>query len=129
MYTCRGDKDRTMTIQMYLHKVKPSFLMLIYQKKEHDQKIQLDVAINLRHITKNDRITFYVKSKNIACLSTDDSEDVYEQLINSLLGYYEEKLLICRTSSSYVYESVEGLNIHFHKTNLNRGSSYVVSPD
>ena len=43
---------------MYLDKVRPYLITLINEKKISDQKIQLDIAINLRHITKNDRITF-----------------------------------------------------------------------
>ena len=129
MYTCRGDKNRDKNISMYLDKVRSFLIALIDEKKVSDQKIQLDIAINLRHITKNDRITFYVKSKNIVYLSLDHSEDILEQLINSLLKYYEDKLLICRTDSSSAYESVEGLSIHFHKIDLNRGSSYMPSPD
>ena len=65
MYTCRGDKDRDMNIDIYLDKIKPYLIALIDKKKISHQKIQLDMAINLRHITKSDRITFYVKSKNI----------------------------------------------------------------
>ena len=129
MYTCRGDKNRDMDISLYLDKVRQYLITLIDEKKISDQKIQLDIAINLRHIKKHDRITFYVKSKNIICLPSDNSEDILEQLINSLYKYYEDKLLICRTDSSYVYESVEGLSIHFHKIDLNRGSSFMPSPD
>ena len=36
--------------------------------------------------------------------------------------------MICITDSSYVYESVEGLDIHFHKIDLRRGSSYIPTP-
>ena len=82
MYTFRGDKDRDMNISMYLDKVKPYLVALIDEKKLSHQKIQLDIAINLRPITKNDRITFYVKSKNILCLPSDNSEDILEHLIN-----------------------------------------------
>ena len=39
------------------------------------------------------------------------------------------KLLICTADSSYVYEIVEGSSIRFHKIDLNRGSSYIPSPD
>ena len=105
---------------MYLDKVRPYLITLINEKKISDQKIQLDIAINLRHITKNDRITFYAKSKNIVCLPSDNSEDILEQLINSPRNHYEDKLLICGTYSSYVYEIAEGLSIHFHKIDLNR---------
>ena len=65
MYTCRGHKDRDMNIDIYLDKIRPYLIALIDKKKISHQKIQLDMAINLRHITKSDRITFYVKSKNI----------------------------------------------------------------
>ena len=129
MYTCREDKNGDMDIDMYPDKVRPYLITLIDEKKLSEQKIKLDIAINLRHITKNNRITFYVKSKNITCLLSDNSEDILEQLINSLRNYYEDKLLLCRTDSSYVYESVEGLSIHFHKIDLNRGSSYIPPPD
>ena len=59
---------------MYLDKVRPYLLALIDEKKITDQKIQLDISINLRHITKNDRISFYIKSKNIVRLP--DSSDI-----------------------------------------------------
>ena len=129
MFTCRGDKNRDMDIDMYLDKVRPYLITSINEKKISDQKIQLDIVINLRHITKNDRITFYFKSKTIVCLLSVNSEDILEQPINSLRNYYEDKLSISRTDSSYVYESVEGLSIHFHKIDLNRGSSYIPPPD
>ena len=51
MYTCRDDKDRDMNIDMYLDKVRPYLIDLIDEKKLSDQNIQLDIAINLRHIT------------------------------------------------------------------------------
>ena len=86
---------------MYLDKVRPYFITLINEKKISDQKIQLDIAINLRHITYNDRIAFYVKSKNIVSLPSDNSEDILEQLINSLCRYYADKLLFCRTENSF----------------------------
>ena len=129
MYTCRGDQDRDMDIDMHLDKVRPYLIAPIDKKKKSDQKIQLDIAINLRHMTKKDRFTFYVKSKNIVCLTSDNSKDILEQLINSLHKNCADKLLICRTDSSYVYESIEGLSIHFHKIDLNRGSSHIPSPD
>ena len=101
MYICRGDENRDMDIDVYLDKVRPYLITLINENKISDQKIQLDIAINLRHITKNDRIAFYVKSKNIVCLSSDNSEDILEQLVNSLHRYYADKLLFCRTEHSF----------------------------
>ena len=50
-------------------------------------------------------------------------------LIASFYELYRDNLQLCRTSSSYVYESVKGLGILFHKVDLNRGSSCIPSPD
>ena len=50
MYTCRGNKNRDMDIDMDIDKVRPYLTTLINEKKISDEKIQLDIAINLRHI-------------------------------------------------------------------------------
>ena len=63
MYACRGDENRDMDIDMYLDKVRPYLIALIDEKELSDQKIQLDIAINLRHITKSDRTTFFCQIK------------------------------------------------------------------
>ena len=128
MYTCRGDKERNMYINKYLEKIKSYLNALIDDKKTSSHKIQLDI-VNLIHLTKSDRITFYVKSKNIVCLPSDDSEDILNQLIDSLLEYFDDKLMVCRTDSSYVFENIGGFSIHFHKIDLKRGSSYISTPD
>ena len=36
--------------------------------------------------------------------------------------------MVCRTDSSYVFESVEELRIRFHKIDLRRASSYIPTP-
>ena len=76
-------------------------------------------------MTKRDRITFYVKWKNLVTNLSDKAEEILYQLYDSLLKYFEAKLMICRTDSSYVYESIEGLDIHFHK----KGSSNIPSTE
>ena len=50
---------------------------------------------------------------------------ILNMLIDSLLEYFNDKLMVCRTDSSYVFESVEGFSIHFHKIDLRRASSYI----
>ena len=129
MYSCRGDKERNMYINKYLEKIKSYLIPLIDDKKTSSHKIQLHIAVNLIHLTKSDRITFYVKSKNIVSLPSDDSEDILNQLIDSVLEYFNDKLMVCRTDSSYVFENTEGFSIHFHKIDLKRGSSYISTPD
>ena len=65
-----------MTTDTYLDKVIPYLRILIDKKKITDQKIQLDIGTNLRHITEDKRITFYVKTVNIMCLPSDNTDDI-----------------------------------------------------
>ena len=129
MSSCRG--DRTMSISQYLDAVKPHLFALIDEKKNiSSQKIQLVIAVNLIHLTKSDIITFYVKSKNIVTNPSHKTEEILYQLYDSLLKSFDDKLMICRRkNSSYVSESIEGLDIHFHKIDIRRGSSYIPSPE
>ena len=128
MSSCRGDKDSYMSISNYLDTVKPYLFALIDEKNTSSQKVQLVIAVNLIHLTKSDRITFYVKSKNITTAPSDKTDEIIYQLYDSLFKYFEDKLMICRTDSRHVYESIEGIDIHFHKIDLRRGSSYIPSP-
>ena len=92
MYTCRDDKDNTMSINEYISIISPYLLDLIVRKKMLDSnKIQLVIAIGLMHLTSNNIVTFYVKSKNVTCTPADKSSDILHDLISSLLKYYKEK--------------------------------------
>ena len=57
-YNCRGDLTRKMSIDTYMDKRNPFIKILIDEKKTTAQKIQLDIGINLVHITDNKRIRF-----------------------------------------------------------------------
>ena len=72
---------------------------------------------------------FYVKSKNIEILPSEDVNDIIKQVTDSLYANYEEEMLKLRNSSGYMFDSIEGLGIHFHMIDLRRGSSYIKSPD
>ena len=113
-----------MYITNYLDKIKPDLIPLIDEKKVANNKIQFDIAINFIHLTKSDRITFYVKSENIESYMYDCSQDILNQLYDSLLKYFNDKLLICSANRSYLFK----FSIHFHKIDLKRGSSYISTP-
>ena len=101
---------------------------MIDKKKILNNKIQLVIAINLIHLDKNDIITFYVKSKNVICTPSDDTSNIMDELLQSLSKYYHEKLMIARADSSYIFHSVNELNIHFHTIDLKRTGTYIESP-
>ena len=64
----------------------------------------------------------------ITCTPTDNTDDILNELYVSLFHYYEEKTVICRTDSSYVFHSIDGFSMHIHKIDLRRGSSFIPSP-
>ena len=115
MYTCRGDKDNTMSIYDYISKVSPYLLDLIVKKTEHDSnKIQLVIAIDLIHLTSNNIVTFYVKSKIFICTPADNSSDILHELVSSLLKYYNEKLLLCRIAVMFFTVLMNLVSIFIH---------------
>ena len=124
-YYIRGDKTRQLSLDSYLYNIKNYIKILIDENKISEQKIQLDIGINLIHITDKQRITHFTKSDNIKCLPSSNTDHILNKLLKSLEEKYQEDIRLCHTSSSFIYESVEELNIHFHKINLQRGASYI----
>ena len=93
----------------------------------YEQKIQLDMGINMVHISEQKRITHFSRS-DVICLPSSDTNEIINQLLTSLYEKYEQDLTISHASSSFSYESVEELNIHFNKVDLRRGASCIEIP-
>ena len=79
-------------------------------------------------LIKNTR-TFYVKSDNKEIILGNDTNDIINERFESFLSNYQKEEQVLRNGSNYTFESVDELNIHFHKTQLKRGKSYIDSPD
>ena len=86
------------------------------------------MGINMVHISEQRRITHFSKSDNVICLPSSDTNEIINQLSISLYEKYEQDLTISHASSSFSYESVEELNIHFNKIDLKRGASFIETP-
>ena len=114
-YHFSGDPDRNMSLTSYFDKIIPYLRVLIDKNKLYEQKIQLDMGINMVHISEQKRITHFSKSDNIICLPSSDTNEIINQLLTALYEKYEKDLLISHASSSFSYESVEELNIHYKK--------------
>ena len=125
----RGDKLRNMSVKPYLDNIISYLRMLIDKNKVHEQKIQLDIGFNMTHISDDERrITHFSRSDDVICRPSSDTNEILEQLTLSLYEKYQNDLYLTHESSSFVYESVEECDIHFHKVDLRRGASYIESP-
>ena len=127
-YHSRGEPDRNMPVTSYFDKIIPHLRVLIDKNKFHEQKIQLDMGINMVHISEQKRITHVSKSDNVICLPSSDTNEIINQLLTSLYEKYEQDLTISHASNSFSYESVEELNIHFNKIDLKRDASFIETP-
>ena len=127
-YHFRGHPNRSMSVTTYCDKIIPYLRVLIDENKLYEQKIQLDIGINMVHISEQKRITHFSKSDNIICLPSSDANEIINQLLTSLYEKYQHDLTISHESSSFTYEKVEELNIHFNKIDLKRGASFIETP-
>ena len=58
-----------------------------------------------------------------------NSYDIVKRLINSFLNNYQKEEKLLRNRSNFVFEGVDLLSYHIHKTSLKRGNSYIKSPE
>ena len=58
-----------------------------------------------------------------------ETDDIIKTLINSFLNNYQKEEIILRNGSNFVFESVDLLPYHIHKTSLRTGKSYIKPPE
>ena len=134
-YESRGDKDKKLSVKQYLYMIMPYLSDLINDHKNirnesNEWKIQLNMSINFISFNDAGEIpTFFVWSDNEEIRSGNETDDIIKRLLNSFLTNYQNEEAILRNGSNFVFESVDLLSYHIHKTNLKRGKSYIKSPE
>ena len=71
----------------------------------------------------------YTRSDNIEIMFFDDSDDIIEQLFRLLVQKYEENVQNKMRGSDFEFDGVNFLYYDFNKISLNRGGSYIDSPE
>ena len=90
----------------------------------NEWKIQIDMHVNF--VSSNDTgetRTSFVWSNNEEIRLGNETDDTIKGLINSFLNEYQKEEIILRNGSNFVFESVDLLSYHIHKTSLKRGNS------
>ena len=62
----------------------------------------------------------FVRDDNGEIRSGDETNDIINGLLKSFLSNYQNEEKILRNGSNFVFESVDLLSYHIHKTNLKR---------
>ena len=103
--------------------------MIDDHKAKGEWKIQLTMRIIFVSFTDaNETREMHTKSDNITIMSGIETEDVINELFNTFRRRYqglETKI----KGSSFIFEGIDLLEYHLHKISLNRGSSYIKSPE
>ena len=110
----------------------PSLADSINKKKNNgvECKIQLNMGINFISTNDAGKIrTFHVRSDNEEIRSGNETPEIITKLIKSFLSNYQEEEKILGNGSNFVFDIVDLLAVHIHKTNLKRGKSYIKSPE
>ena len=71
----------------------------------------------------------YAKSNNIEITNGIETNNIIKELFESFLKRYQEELETKMKGSKFVFDSVDLLYHSLHNINLNRGGSYIDSPD
>ena len=115
----------------YFDKIKPYLKDMIDDyKSKGEWKIQLVMTvIFVSFIDKNETQVMDTKSDNVKIMNGTDTNDAIIELIKSFPKRYQEGLETKMKRSSYIFERVDLLEYNLHKISLNRGSSYIESPE
>ena len=131
LYESSGDKDSKLSIYKYFDIIKPYLRDMIDNHKARGEwKIQLTMQIIfVCFIDANETRAVHTKSDNITIMSGIETDDAINELLKSFINRYQEGLQTKMKGSSFTFDRIDLLEYHLHKIGLNRGSSYIESPE
>ena len=131
LYESSGDRDSKLAIYEYFDIIRPYLRDMIDNHKARGEwKTQLTMRIIfVSFIDAYETRVMHTKSDNIEIMSGVETSDTINELFNSFSKRYQEGLETKMKGSSFVFERIDLLEYHLHKISLNRGSSYISSPE
>ena len=116
----------------YLDIIRPFLRDVINNHKTHGEwKMQLTMQITfISSLGTREFCIMHSKSANAEIMSGIETDDIINELFESFLKRYQEGLETkMKEGSNFVFESVDLLYYSLHKISLNRGGSYIDSPE
>ena len=115
-------------VVIYYIKVEEIKINWLYTKSKGEWKMQLSMQIIFVSFTDANETHMYTKSDNITIMS-DIETDVINELFNFFRRRHQEGLQTKMKGNNFTFERIDLLEYHLHKISLNRGSSYINSPE
>ena len=88
--------------------------------------------MNVYFVSSNDTgeiRNIFVWSDNEEIRLGNGTDGIIKGLTNSFLNNYQKEETILGNGSNFVFQSVDLLSYHIHKTSLKRGNLYIKSPE
>ena len=102
---------------------------VIDYKTQGEWKIQLTIIISFISSKDSDEIrTMHTKSNNVEIMMGNETDEIVEELVESLFQKYQEGLEEKMRGSEFIFDSADLLHFNLHKISLNRSGSYIDSP-
>ena len=100
-------------------------------KSKGEWKIQLTAEINFTSLKpdSNETRIMHSKSDNTEIMTGSDTNEVTEEFFKSFLQRYQEGLQEKMRGSEFAFDEVNLLYYDLNKISLNRGGSYIDSPE
>ena len=94
-------------------------------------KIQLVMQVNfISFIDSEETCIWHTWSDNVEILMGSETDDIITEPIDSLLQRYQKELEESeKNGSNFIFDGIDLLSYHLHKTSLKRGKSYIESPE
>ena len=129
LYESRRDKKAKLALYEYFDKIKPYLKDMINDyKSKGEWKIQITIRIIfISFIDKNETQVMHTKSDEI--INGIDTSNAINEFIDSFMKRCQEGLETKMKGRSYIFERIDLLEYNLHKVSLNRGSSYIKSPE
>ena len=128
-YESKG--DRILGIHEYLALIEKYLRELInHYKNKGEWKIQLTAAINFVSLKPGSDETrvMYTRSFNEEIMEGSGTDEVIKSFFESFLKIYDLNLQEKMKGSDFAFDGVNSLYYDFNKMSINRGGSYIDSP-
>ena len=131
LHESRGDKDAKLLIDEYFDIIRLYLIHMIDNHKARGKwKIQLIMQIIfVSFVDANETRAMHTKSENIVIMSGTETNNIINKLFKSFFKICQEGLEKKMKGSNFTIERIDLLENHLHKISLNRGSTYINSPE
>ena len=129
-YESKGDK--TLTLKEYLALIERYLRKLInHYKNKGEWKLQLTAEISFVSLKpgSDETCVMHTRSDNEEFMNGSDTDEIIKGRFESFLQKYEENLLEKMKGSDFEFDGVNFLYFDFNKISINRGGSYIDSPN